>query len=379
MAGVRRGHNEGSIYKRPDGRWVAQLTVEPGKRKSFYAATRQEAQRLLTKALRDRELGLAPGEDRQTVAQYLTAWLETVRPPKLVHETWVRYRHDVETHLIPALGRTRLTRLTAQQVQLCYARLTSADGAGLSSTSALHAHHVLHRALESAFRLGIVPRNVAAMVERPRKRHVDIHPLTREQAKAYLSAAEGERLAALFVLALSTGMRLGELLALRWNDLDLAAQRVSVNATLKWRDATFVLAAPKSKYSRRQIALTAHTAEALRRHLVAQRVERLAAGPEWQGGVWGLVFANEIGQPLMEGHVRRQHWALCRAALVPRVRLHDLRHTAATLLLGQRVNPKVVSEMLGHSSVSITLDIYSHVLPDMQQDAAAAMAVALGW
>ncbi len=387
MTASRRGNNEGTLRKRDvknaagevlGTRWEARWFTSDGRQRSLYGKTRKEAAQKLAVALRDKEQGVPPVEGRQTVQQFLTGWLETMRPPTLVVETWERYAHDVRVNLCPEIGRVRLSLLTAQQVQMVYAKLSAR---GLSSTSVLHAHHVLHRALESALRLGLIQRNVTNMVERPRKRQTDIHPLSREQARAYLDAATGDRLAALFTLALSTGMRLGEMLALRWADVDLAATPavVRVNSTLKWREGAFVMTTPKTKSSRRQIALTAHVADALRRHLRAQRVERLAAGPVWEGQQWGLVFCDEIGRPLMEGHVRLKHFRVCRAAGVPRIRVHDLRHTAATLLLGQRVNPKVVSEMLGHSSVGITLDIYSHVLPDMQQDAAAAMAVALGW
>jgi integrase len=374
---TRRGNNEGSIRRRDDkGLWEARFSTSDGKQHSLYAQTRQEAARKLANALRDKEQGLPIADERQTVAAYLLNWLETMRAPKLVEETWRRYERDVRLKLIPEIGRVRLARLTAQHVQLCYAHLAQR---GQSSTTVLHTHHVPHRALESAYRLGMLARNVADMVERPKKRHTEMHPFTRAQAQGYLEVAESDRLAALFALALSTGMRLGELLALHWTDLDLEGRTVSVNAPLKWRDGVFVLAQPKSKYSRRRIALTAHSVEALRKHLSAQRVERLAAGPVWEGTTWNLVFCDEIGRPLMDGHVRQKHWRLCRLASLPKTRPHDLRHTAATLLLGQRINPKVVSEMLGHSSVNITLDIYSHVLPDMQQDAAAAMAKALGW
>ena len=387
MAVSRRGNNEGTLRKRDvknavgevvGSRWEARWFTSNGQQRSLYGKTRKEAAQKLAAAQRDKEQGVPPVEGRQTVEQFLTGWLETMRPPTLVVETWERYAHDVRDNLCPQIGRVRLSQLTAQQVQMVYAKLSAPV---LSSTSVLHAHHVLHRALESALRLGLVQRNVTNMVERPRKRQTDIHPLSREQARAYLDAAANDRLAALFTLALSTGMRLGEMLALRWADVDLAATPavVRVNTTLKWREGVFVLAAPKTKSSRRQIALTAHVADVLRRHQRAQRVERLAAGPAWEGGKWGLIFCDEIGRPLMDGHVRLKHWRICKLAGVPRIRPHDLRHTAATLLLGQRVNPKVVSEMLGHSSVGITLDIYSHVLPDMQHDAAAAMAVALGW
>src|SRR5258706_8193889 len=302
MTASRRGNNEGTLRKRDvknaagevlGTRWEARWFTSDGRQRSLYGKTRKEAAQKLAVALRDKEQGVPPVEGRQTVQQFLTGWLETMRPPTLVVETWERYAHDVRVNLCPEIGRVRLSLLTAQQVQMVYAKLSAR---GLSSTSVLHAHHVLHRALESALRLGLIQRNVTNMVERPRKRQTDIHPLSREQARAYLDAATGDRLAALFTLALSTGMRLGEMLALRWADVDLAATPavVRVNSTLKWREGAFVMTTPKTKSSRRQIALTAHVADVLRPHLQAQRVERLAAGPVWGGQQWGLVFCDEI-------------------------------------------------------------------------------------
>lgn len=374
---TRRGHNEGTIKKRSDGRWEAQVMLPDGRRKSFYGKTRQEVNSKRIAALRDLEQGLPIADERQTVETFLSAWLETMRPPRLVEETWKRYRECVTLHIVPAVGRLRLAHLSAQRVQQLYAECLAK---GLSSTSVRQIHAVLHRALESAVRLGIVPRNVSDLVDAPKRRPVEIHPLTREQARAYLAAAAAadDRLEALFTLALATGMRQGELLGLRWRDVDLDRGTLQVVATLKRRQGSYVWAPPKSARSRRQIALAPHVADLLRRHRTRQLRERLAVGAD----AWAendLVFADEAGGPLSHDAVRRRHWHWCRAADVPRIRFHDLRHTCATLLLGSRVNPKVVSEMLGHATVSITLDIYSHVLPDMQQDAAAAIAAALGW
>lgn len=373
---ARRGQGEGSIFRRSNGRWAAEITLEGGQRKTFYGKTRQEVATKLSAAQRHLDQGLPLVAERQTVEQFLASWLET-RRAELVVETWRRYEQCVRLHINPQVGHVKLARLTPQQIQHVYARCLAE---GLSTTTTRHVHAVLHRALESAVRLGLVARNVADMVDAPRKQRVEIHPLTREESRQLLATAEGDRLETLFVLALATGMRQGELLALRWRDIDLERGRLSVMATLKRREGRAVWAQTKTKQSRRQISLAPPVVEALRQHRHRQRIERLAAGAAWQE--WedlGLVFVDEIGMPLTDWHIRNRLWRLLRQASAPRVRFHDLRHTCATLLLSQGVNPKIVSEMLGHSSVAITLDIYSHVLPDMQQDAAAALALALGW
>ena len=376
----RRAPGEGLIRHRADGRWEARITLADGISRSFYAKTRQEVLVKLRTAQHDQQAGLPIVEERQTVADYLTGWLDTIRPPRLVQETWNRYEECVRLHINPGIGSVRLAQLSAQRVQTLYAQCASK---GLSPTTVKHVHAVLHRALEQALRLSLVQRNVSDMVEKPRRRVVEMRPLSREQAQAYLAAAANDRLEAVFVLAIATGMRVGELLALRWADVDLEPHApagngtISVNATLKWRDGQAVWAAPKSQYSRRLIAIAPPVIERLKRHRVLQRLERVAAGPAWQD--YDLVFCDEIGGPLKGDMLRHRHERFLASAHLPRIRPHDLRHTCATILLSQGVNPKVVSSMLGHSSVAITLDIYSHVLPHMLDDAAAALMVALGW
>jgi integrase len=376
----KRGHGEGSIYQREsDGRWVAVLSLPNGKRRYLYGKTRREVARQLASAQRDLQDGLPAGDGRQTLATYLTGWLETIRPPELAESTWRRYDEHVRHHLIPGLGHIKLAQLTPQQIQQLYTDLQREKG--LASTTVHHTHAVLHRALEVAMRYGLVARNVASLVKAPRMRESDIHPLNRDETRAYLAAARGHRSEALVTLAIATGMRQGELLALHWRDVDIeqpnAPGRLSVTANLYLRNKVALIKAPKTKGSRRSIAFAAPVTEALRAHRTRQKAERLAAGPAWQEH--DLVFSTPLGLPFSPRTAYYHHEVFLAAAGLPRISFHDLRHTAATLLLLQGVNPKIVSEMLGHASVSITLDIYSHVLPDMQQDAAAAMAVALGW
>lgn len=370
---ARRGSGEGTIYWREDEqRWIGQLRVGGGERKTVYGKTRQIVQRKLAQMRRDVEEGVIIAPERQTVASYLAEWLETVQS-KLSVSGLINYRYFVEQHITPRIGRVKLAKLTAQQVQNLYASCLN-DG-GLSTTTVNHLHSCLHAALEAAVRLGLMPRNVSDLVEVPRVRHHEMQPLNRDQARALLAQVERHRLAALFTLALATGMRRGELLGLHWADVDLDDASLQVRSSLDHRGGQWVWSEAKTKRSRRRLALSAPVVEALRAHQKRQKVLRFKVGPAWEDQ--GLVFSTTIGGPLLGRNILRLlHKQLALAGL-PRIRFHDLRHTAATLALLARVNPKVVSEMLGHASVSITLDLYSHVLPDMQQDAAAVMAKVL--
>jgi integrase len=221
-----------------------------------------------------------------------------------------------------------------------------------------------------------VARNVADLVTPPRAERHEMQTLSPEQARAFLEAAQGDRFHALYVLALSTGMRQGELLALRWHDVGLETSTVQVTGSLQQVNGGYVVTEPKTHSSRRRLVLTKSAIEALRLHRVAQAEERLRLGPAWEDN--DLVFANEIGGFVDASNlVRRSFLPLLRRADLPRVRFHDLRHSAATLLLGRGVHPKVVAEMLGHSQISVTLDLYSHVTPTMQQEAASVMDAVL--
>ncbi len=364
----KRANNEGNIKRRADGRWEARITLSDGRRKSFYGKTRQEVSRLLTEALRNRDTGVGVLSDRQTTGQYLESWLETCRH-LLKERTWNRYVEYVRLHAIPVIGKTPLSKLSAQHLQALYARKLAE---GLSPTTVRHLHAALHRALDRAVRLGVVHRNVADMVDPPRMSHHEMATLTAEQARALLDAATGERLEALYVLALTTGMRQGEMLALKWHDVDLDDASLQVRANLQNVGGVYRIVEPKTQSSRRRIALPATAVEALREHRVRQERERSQANEGWEDN--DLVFPNTVGRPL-DGMNLMKYWflPLLKRARLPRIRFHDLRHTAATLLLGQGIHVKVVSEMLGHADVSITLRIYAHVLPHMQQQAADAM------
>ena len=367
----KRANGEGSVYQRTDGRWCASVTTEGGRRQHFLGRTRAEVARKLTGALDARERGTLVTGPRQTVGQFFTQWLDAVRP-SLRPRTFVGYEQLVRLHVIPQIGALSLAP-TPQHLQRLYA---SRLEAGLSSTTVNHVHALIHKALSNAVRWGSVHRNIADLVDPPRNRHFEIVTLSPEQARAFLDAAAGHRLEALYVLAVTTGMRQGELLGLRWRDVDVDGASLQVRGSMQATPEGLRIMEPKTAGSRRRVALSKQPIDALRRHRVAQADERLRLGVSGEGVE--LVFATEAGRPITASILRRSFEPLLRRAGLPRMRFHDLRHTSATLLLGRGVHPKVVSEMLGHTRISTTLDLYSHVSMTMQQQAADAFDAILG-
>src|SRR5829696_3344409 len=372
----RRGNYEGSITKRSDGRYMARYTVQTAegpRRKTLYGKTRAEVAEKLTRAMADRDNGLDFDAKNVRVGEYLDKWLtdavrDTVRPS--THE---RHEALIRRHIKPMLGRLKLKALTPAHVQGLYRdRLDS----GLSPATVQKVHVVLHKALAQAVRWSLVPRNPTEAVKAPRPAPEEMRPLNREQAKALLETARRERFEALYVLAVTTGLRQGELLGLKWEDVDLENSLIRVRRTLIRNRGRLLLGEPKTKRSRRTVRLTEAAVQALKEHLARQidQMERLGDLYEDQG----LIFATQRGTLVNPTNLRKRSFAplLEKAGLLP-IRFHDLRHTCATLLLSRNVNPKIVSEMLGHATIAITLDTYSHVLPTMQDGAARALEDAL--
>jgi integrase len=372
----RRGNGEGSITRRKDGLYMGRYTVQTAagtKRKALYGKTRQEVAEKLTRAMAERDDGFVFDADNLRVGEYLERWLvdsvlDTVRPT-----TYERYEQLVRIHLRPALGGMKLKNLTPVHVRGLYREKLEA---GLSARTVQYIHVTLHKALKQAVQDGLIPRNATEAVKAPQVRREEIRPLSAEQVKMLLETACGDRLEALFVLAIHTGLRQGELLGLKWEDVDLESCALRVRRTLATAKGGSILMAPKTKGSRRSVKLTQGAVDVLRSHLQRQLQEIDKAGALWREN--GLVFASEIGEPLNRHHLTSRHFkGLLKRAGLPEIRFHDLRHTCATLLLSKNVNPKIVSEMLGHASIAITLDTYSHVLPNMRDQAAAAMEDAL--
>lgn len=372
----KRGHGEGSIYRRKDGLWVAELYLgrdASGKKQVWkrYGKTRKEVAEALTKALKERQDGLLAEPSKQTLGQFLDAWMKDVVQGSVRPSTYQNYVY-VLRHAEP-LKNIPLTKLNPQAIQRLYREMQE-KGLG-RSIKVLHA--VLHRAMDQAVKWGLVSRNVLDAVETPKVETKEFRPLTLEETQKFLDAAREDRLYALYVLAVTCGLRFGELLGLKWEDVDLEGRRLTVKNQLRWLPgpegkAEPCLIPPKTQKSRRTVPLPDIAVFALKRHKTEQAKERLRAGEVWQD--WGLVFTTEIGTPLDPSNVRnRSFYPLLEKAGLPRIRFHDLRHTCATLLLSQGVHPKLVQEQLGHSEISMTLDTYSHVIGPMMDEVARTM------
>jgi integrase len=368
---AKRGNGEGSIYRRNDGRWVGEMTIEGRKRKFVYGKTRREVQEKLQAALQEKQQGIVlTGTARQTLEQFLADWLENSQKQSVRARTYERYEEIVRLHIAPVLGRHRLQKLSAQHVQAFY---TKKLNEGISASTVEMFHNVLHKALDTAVRWGLIPRNVCDLVSPPHAEGFEIKPLTVEQAHQLLAAAHGHRLEALFALAIATGMRRGELLALKWQDINfltgtLQVRRILTRVPTKMPGKGYVESEPKTQKSRRSVVVAPFVLEALKQHRIHQLEAKLKAGPAWQD--YDYVFCTSIGTHLNPSKdVLDQLKVLLKKAGLPDIRFHDLRHSTATLLLSEGVHPKVVQELLGHSNISMTMDVYSHVLPSMQQDA----------
>ena len=377
MTTRRRGHSEGSIFQRKDGLWAAlvDLGYSGGKRrrKALYGRTRRDVQQKLAATQRAVEKGLPVPSERQTLGQFLARWLEAVARPGLRPTTFTRYRELLTLHVIPVLGGRSLGKVTPQDLQGLYSSL----GEKLAPRTVGHVHRVLHRALADALRWGLVGRNVCDTVKPPKVQAAEMRALSPDQARQLLSAAKGDPLEALYVLAVTVGLRQGELLGLKWQDVDLDGGRLQVRRSIAWLTGRRAIEQePKSAKSRRSVALTPLAVDSLRHHRQRQ-VERRLVALAWEDK--DLVFANEVGRPIEPGNLtRRSFQPLLERAGLPRIRFHDLRHTAATLLLAEAVHPKVVQEMLGHASIALTLDVYSHVTPTLQAEAAEKMQALMG-
>jgi integrase len=373
----------GRIVKRSRSSWTVVVDLGPhpetGKRRQLSRAikgTKRDAEALLVQLLHDRDGGIDRPDKRVTVGDYLDRWLEDYVRLNCAPKTAQTYREIVSGHLRPAFGSMQLTALRPQAIQAFYSRALyngRRDGrGGLSARSVLRYHQVLHAALRTAVKWQLLARNPADAVEPPRAPRRELHIADATQLGRLFAIADATPYGPLIRLAAMTGLRRGELLGVRWADVDLdgavlhvqqSAQRISGQG--------IVFRQPKTNRSRRAVALSPATVAFLRQHRRRQAEARLLAGPAYQDR--DLVFTSGLGGALEPGTLRRA-WTRIRAeAGLPRLRLHDLRHAHATLLLSQGVHPKIVSERLGHASIAITLDTYSHVLPGLQASAAAGL------
>lgn len=401
MATRTRGHGEGSIRQRvlcgcgrtwtpsvtvlacpgcgvsARGRpvtWEARMAVgyRDGQRvrRSLYGSTRKEVADKLSAALAGLQRGQVPPPDRRTLSAFLVEWmagLDTrVRPL-----TAERYREVLRRHVIPSLGATRLAALTPQRVE---ALLAEWKEAGLSARTVWHIRAVLRAALNDALRAGEVSRNAAALARAPRVTGYHVEPMSPAQAGAILDAVAGTDLGGPVSVALWTGLRQGELLGLRWSDVDLTGRRLTVNVTLQRCGGAWHVEPTKTERSRRTLSLPAPAAEALAAHRQRQLEQRLLVGPDWGAAHGDLVFTDALGRPLVRSTLSHAFRAALERAELPTVRFHDLRHAAATLMLASGTDLKVVSEVLGHSTIATTANVYAGVLDSLKVDAADRLA-----
>lgn len=366
--GRKRGQGEGSIYKRKDGRWAAAvwLGYQGGKlkRKTIYGKTRKDVQDRLNEELRKLKQGLPVITERQTLKQFLEHWLENSVKPSVRPSTYHSYESEVRVHIVPRLGHIYLEKLTPQHIQ---AYLNERLKSKLSARTVAYHRSLLRMALGQAERWNLVSRNVATLVDPPRVEKFEIQPITPEQAQKFLNVIKGDRMEALFAVALSLGLRRGEALALRWDDIDFQTRTIRVCQSLQRINHKLEISEPKTKSSRRVLDLPDSLVSKLKEHRTRQLEDKLRAGEHWQET--SLVFTTRLGTPIDPRGVKRQLDALLKKAELPHYRVHDLRHFCASLLLAQGVPLKVVSDLLGHTRISITADLYTHVLPSMKREA----------
>lgn len=386
-----RAKGTGSVYKRADGRWVAQVDngfTASGNRR-YMRRTRpneKQAHQALGELERTVARNLDPAASRQTLQAYLTEWIDSIegvgaRAPKTV----AAYRSDL-AHVNAVIGNVRLDRLTPKHVRQMLAAL---PGRGLAPKSALNVRTTLHTAIEQAVSDRILDWNPVSVVDRPRVQRYDADALTIDQARAVLDALAEHRLYALYSVAVAVGLRLGEALGLTWNRINFDTGVVQVRHQLRLegppRQRHYILRDLKNKKIR-DIPVPGFALDRLREHKAAQAAERLAAGPDWVDGCcdqcrggrgWGLVFATNsnrsAGRGLHETQARKTFQDACETAIGLRPRFHDLRHTAATLLLAQRVPLAEVQQILGHSSIQVTKDIYGHLEVEHLRSATSTM------
>jgi integrase len=366
----RRDYGDGSLYFRDsDNRWVGSF-YHDGERKYVYGSVggkKEEARQKLKAAMKQAEAGTLVASNKQTVATFLGYWLSVKKLP-LKPGAYATYASYVNVHMVPHLGRIQLQKLTRHHVQ----RFVNAlfDEEDLEPGTIQTAYTILNVAMSDAVEWQMLAANPCKAVSLPRVESRDYTVLNREQAQALIAFLDGHALEALVTVALATGMRRGELLCLKWSDVDLERGHMYIQRSLTFINGQgYKEVTPKTKSSKRHITLPRFALETLKRHRTAQVKVRL------ESATWtdpDLVFPTKTGKYIPTSTLQREFRLILERAELPPMRFHDLRHTCATLLLSQGISPKVVQELLGHSSIKITMDRYGHVIPGMQETAMIA-------
>lgn len=373
----------GSIFKKND-RWAfrvdAGVDASTGKRRQMLRQgfkTKREAETALAAAQQSVEQGSVVAKSSMKVGAFLDEWLvsQQGRLKASTHHSYVITSKRIRS----GLGHVQVQSLTPMQIESFYSDLLDhgrADGTGLSPKTVRNTHTVLRKALSDAQRLGLVYRNAADAARGPSVERPEFRVWSSDELRQFFATAEANRLGAAFVMLATTGLRRGEVLGVRWRDLDLDARTLSVVQTITNVDGKLVFGKPKTSKSVRLISIDERTASMLRQHRRMQREDQIAMGPDW-GNDGDLAFTDEAGGPIRPEWFSKEFGRLVAASGVPRIRLHDVRHTYATIALKTGIPAKVVSEHLGHSTIAITLDLYSHVTPGIDRDATDRISAAM--
>ncbi len=361
----KRANGEGSVYRRKsDGRWVGSLSLPDGTRKVFYGKKQSEVIAKLDEAANDLRRGMLAVGSNTTVQEYLENWLENIHKPTIRLSTYLNYRKLLKNYLVPGLGKVKIHRLTPQQVQAFYSQKMSEE---LAPKTVNNIHGVLHIALDNTVKWSILSRNVCDAVTPPRIPRKEKSVLTKQQAHTLLEEVKAHRLEALLTLAITTAMREDELLALHWQDINLEDRSLQVKRAVSYlKGYGYVESEPKTAKGPRMIKLPVFVVDILTRHKAQQEEQRHEVGSAWIDK--DLVFTNAQGFFYSSSTLRKVFRRFLISIGLPHMRFHDLRHSGATILLIMGVHPKIVQEILGHSQITMTLDVYSHALPSMQED-----------
>ena len=378
MASKKRGQNEGTIFEEQPGRWVAQITlgykiVDDKRRrirKKFVATTRDAVHKKLTEALREQQTGGIVPMQRDSLGGFLDRWLPTLRAKGRSEATLESYAWLIKKHITPEIGTVPLTKLNQRDLNDFMQRKLES---GLSARTVAYCHAVIRSALGKAEKDGLVGRNVAKLAEPPRQQAASIEPMAAADARRFLSAVSGHRLEALYAVALAVGLRRGEILGLEWASVDLKRGTLAVTQTAQRVKGKGIILSrtAKTDKSLRMIPLPSFAVRALKAHREQQEQERRFADATWREH--GLVFTTAIGTPIESRNLLRHFHATLDALKIPSHRFHDLRHTAASLLLAQGATLHEVKEILGHSQIRLTSDLYGHAYMAVKKEAVARM------
>jgi integrase len=377
MTAPRRAYGEGALTQLPDGTWKARIWVDrlDGQhvRRSLYGKTKSLVVEKVKQTHIQAAQGSGPGGRSQTLGAFLLSWLWDSARVRLKPSTYIRYSELVGLHITPGLGGVRLEKLSVQQVQHF---LNAKVDRGMAPQTACHLRAVLRTALNHAIKIRLITFNAAALSEKPRVPERERTVLVPEQVPGFLEATAADEQGAIFVLALATGLRQGELLGLRWQDIDLQRGRLQVTRNARrmrrvpGQPTRLEYGTPKSKNSRRTVPLAPVAVTALQHHRERELFKRRAAGENWLET--GSVFTCPDGQPLEAKHVGRAWAKLLRRAELPRMRFHDLRHSCATFLDANGIQPRLIMAVLGHADIRTTMG-YVHANSEMMNEAADAM------